>query len=214
MAMTYYGKSLELEVGRMAIFYVKARMPEDTGMFTSHLERWVNGDVHALDQIAPAIYQELRLLARRHMRSERAGHTLQSTALVNEAFMRMLGGASVQPRNRTHFIAIASRLMRQVLVDYARTRNAQKRDGGQRVDIEALAELPIENDVQLVALDEAIEGLARVDERQSKIVEMKFFGGLTTSEIGEVLGLSVPTIERDWAVARLWLHRHMDLSRP
>jgi RNA polymerase sigma factor (TIGR02999 family) len=128
--------------------------------------------------------------------------------------MRMLGGASVQPRNRTHFIAIASRLMRQVLVDYARTRNAQKRDGGQRVDIEALAELPIENDVQLVALDEAIEGLARVDERQSKIVEMKFFGGLTTSEIGEVLGLSVPTIERDWAVARLWLHRHMDLSRP
>jgi RNA polymerase sigma-70 factor (ECF subfamily) len=132
---------------------------------------------------------------------------------VNEAFMRLVGSQPLELQNRAHFVAIASRLMRQILVDYTRNRRANKRDGGCRIDIEALVNLPIGGDVQLEALDDALEELSRLDERQARIVEMKFFGGLTAPEIAQVLGISLTTVERDWAVARLWLRREMDATQ-
>jgi RNA polymerase sigma factor (TIGR02999 family) len=186
-------------------------MPEDvSGEVTGLLQRWVRGDDKALGDLVPVVYQELRRLAHHQLQSERADHTLQSTALVNEAFLRLLGSQPAELQNRGHFIAVASRLMRQILVDYARSRGASKRDAGCRIDIEALANLPVQGDAQLVALDDALQELSRLDERQSKIVEMKFFGGLSVPEISEVLGLSHSTVERDWATARVWLHRQMN----
>jgi RNA polymerase sigma factor (TIGR02999 family) len=186
-------------------------MPEDvSGEVTGLLQRWVRGDDKALGDLVPVVYQELRRLAHHQLQSERADHTLQSTALVNEAFLRLLGSQPAELQNRGHFIAVASRLMRQILVDYARSRGASKRDAGCRIDIEALANLPVQGDAQLVALDDALQELSRLDQRQSKIVEMKFFGGLSVPEISEVLGLSHSTVERDWATARVWLHRQMN----
>lgn len=128
---------------------------------------------------------------------------------MNEAFIRLLGGGPVQLRGRAHFIAMASRLMRQILVDYARGRNATKRDGGCRIELDQIADLAVGGDAQLVALGDALEDLGRLDERQAKIVEMKFFGGLSAPEISEVLDLSRATVDRDWATARVWLHRQM-----
>jgi len=177
---------------------------------TELLQQWVRGDEKALADLAPMVYQELRRLAHYQLQSERSDHTLQSTALVNEAFLRLLGNQPAALQNREHFVAVAARLMRQILVDYARIRRANKRDAGYRIDIEALAELPVMGDAQLLALHDALESLSQLDERQAKIVEMKFFGGLTSPEISQVLGLSVTTVERDWAVARLWLRRQMD----
>ncbi len=185
-------------------------MPEEpSGGATALLRRWMQGDQQALRELTPVVYKELRRLAHYHLRSERADHTLQSTALVNEAFLRLLGGQPIGLQNRAHFIAVASRLMRQVLVDYARSRSAGKRDGGIRIAVEELAGLPGRDDEQLVALDDALEELAHLDERQAKIVEMKFFGGLSAPEIADVLGLSRATVDRDWATARVWLHRQM-----
>jgi RNA polymerase sigma factor (TIGR02999 family) len=174
------------------------------------LQRWAQGDEGAFGDLVPLVYQELRRLAHHRLRSQRADHTLQSTALVNEAFLRLLGNEPAQLQNRSHFVAVASHLMRQVLVDYMRRRTADKRDGGFRIDIEALGDLPIQGDAQILALDEALQSLSQQDDRQAKIVEMKFFGGLTTQEIADVLGVSLTTVERDWAVARLWLRRQMD----
>src|ERR1700683_1522962 len=186
-------------------------MSEDpSGQVTQLLMHWVAGDEKALGDLVPVVYQELRRLAHEHLHSERADHTLQSTALVNEAFQRLLGSQPVELQNRGHFVAVASRLMRQILVDYARNRHANKRDRGYRIDIEALANLPIKGDDQLVALDDALGDLAQLDERQAKIVEMKFFGGLTAPEISQVLGVSRATVDRDWATARVWLHRQMN----
>jgi len=185
---------------------------DSSGHVTMLLQRWAQGDEAAFGDLVPLVYQELRRLAHHRLRSERPDHTLQSTALVNEAFLRLLGGEPAELQNRAHFIAISSRLMRQILVDYMRRRGAGKRDGGIRIDLELLAELPIQGDAQLLALDEALEGLSRLDDRQARIVEMKFFGGLTAPEIAEVLGISLTTVERDWAVARLWLRRQMDVA--
>jgi len=155
------------------------------------------------------MHRELRRLAHYHLKSERADHTLQSTALVNEAFLRLLGSQPVELQNRSHFIAVASRLMRQILVDYARSRGASKRDGGCRIALENLADLPGAEDTELVALDQALDELSRLDARQARIVEMKFFGGLSAPEISGVLGISRATVDRDWATARVWLHRQM-----
>ena len=155
------------------------------------------------------VYKELRRLAHYHSQSERPDHTLQSTALVHEAYIRLVGGEPVELQNRAHFIAVASRLMRQVLVDYARSRRANKRDGGCRIEFEDLAGLPVNGDADLLALNGALEELSRIDERQAKIVEMKFFGGLSAPEIAQVLGISRATVDRDWATARVWLHRQM-----
>ena len=176
---------------------------------TELLHNWKQGDEKALGDLLPLVYKELRRLAHYHLQSERPDHTLQSTALVHEAYMRMLGAQPVEFQNRAHFIAVASRLMRQVLVDYARERHAGKRNGGCRIAIECLDALPVDGDAELLALDDALGELARIDERQAKIVEMKFFGGLSAPDISQVLGLSRATVDRDWATARVWLHRQM-----
>lgn len=189
-------------------------MPEvQTGHVTGLLQQWVRGDDKALGILVPLVYQELRRLAHHHLKSERVDHTLQSTALVNEAFLRLNGGDPVLLRNRGHFIAIASRLMRQILVDYARSRGARKRDGGCRISIEDLGELRgSEENLPIVALDQALDALSKVDERQGRIVEMKFFGGLSAEEIAAVLDISLATVERKWATARIWLRREMKRS--
>jgi RNA polymerase sigma factor (TIGR02999 family) len=184
-------------------------MPEPSDQVSELLQQWVKGDQDALGALAPVIYHELRRLAHYHLRSERADHTLQSTALVNEAFIQLMGSQPGQLQNRAHFVAIASRLMRQILVQYARRRQADKRDGGKRIVLEEFAELPVASDKELVALDDALEALTRIDERQGKIVQLKFFGGLSARDIASVLGISLATVERDWATARIWLHREM-----
>jgi RNA polymerase sigma factor (TIGR02999 family) len=185
---------------------------EQPGQFTELLEQWKQGDGRALHDLVPIIYRELRRLAHYHLRAERSDHTLQSTALVHEAYLR-LAGSPTTPHDRTHFIAVASRLMRQILVDYARNRGAVKRDGGCRIMLDDLDVLPVSGDAELLALDVALTDLCRVDERQGKIVEMKFFGGLSAPEISEALGISRATVDRDWATARVWLHRQMSRRR-
>jgi RNA polymerase sigma factor (TIGR02999 family) len=184
-------------------------VPDDQpGQVTELLQRWRQGDEAAVPALAELVYKELRRLAHYHLRSERPDHTLQSTELVHEAYLRLVGKKAV-PENRPHFIAVASRLMRQILVDYARARAASKRSGGCRIELESAAALPVNGDAELLALDNALNDLSCVDERQGKIVEMKFFGGLSAPEISEALGISRATVDRDWATARVWLHRQM-----
>jgi RNA polymerase sigma factor (TIGR02999 family) len=182
---------------------------DDSGEVTELLRHWTQGDEKALEELLPIVYKELRRLAHYHLQSERPDHTLQSTALVHEAYLRLMGGHPIQFENRAHFIAVASRLMRQVLVDYARERKAQKRSGGVRIVLEHLDQLAVDSDAELLALNDALEELVRIDPRQGKIVEMKFFGGLSAPEISEVMNLSRATVDRDWATARVWLHRQM-----
>ena len=185
-------------------------MPDDQkGQVTELLVHWKEGDENALRALVPLVYKELRRLAHYHLQAERPDHTLQSTALVHEAYVRLLGGQPVELQNRAHFVAVASRLMRQILVDYARNRRANKRDGGLRIEFDDIPALPITGDAELVALDDALQELSRVDDRQGKIVEMKFFGGLSSPEISHVLGISRATVDRDWATARVWLHRQV-----
>jgi RNA polymerase sigma factor (TIGR02999 family) len=181
---------------------------DHSSQVTILLECWRKGDERALHQLIPLIYQELRRLAHHYRRSERPDHTLQSTAIVHEAYLRLAGSQRV-PQNRAHFIGIASRAMRQILVDYARSRGASKRDGGLRIDLDDAGATPVKGNAELLALDHALEELSRLDERQARIVEMKFFGGLSAPEISEALGISRATVDREWAVARVWLHRQM-----
>jgi RNA polymerase sigma factor (TIGR02999 family) len=186
------------------------RMPHDQpGEVSQLLGHWAKGDPKALTELLPLVYQELQRVAHHHLRQERPDHTLQSTALVHEAYLRLLGNEPLDLQGRTHFIAIASRLIRQILVDYARERNAAKRDGGCRIPVEFLDALPVTDDADLLALDEALLDLSRIDARQAQIVEMKFFGGLASPEIATLLGISRATVDRDWATARAWLHRQM-----
>jgi len=186
-------------------------MPDDqSGQVTELLHHWKQGDQNALTALVPLVYKELRRLAHYHLQSERPDHTLQSTALVHEAYLRLLGDQPARLQNRAHFIAVASRLMRQILVDYARKRRADKRDAGCRIAFEDMAALSVSGDVELLNLDHALDELSRIDDRQGKIVEMKFFGGLSAPEISEVLGISRATVDRDWATARVWLHRQMN----
>lgn len=185
-------------------------MREDqSGQFTMLLHQWTQGDEKALQTLVPLVYKELRRLAHHHLQSERPDHTLQSTALVHEAYLRLLGGQPVDLQNRAHFIAVASRFMRQILVDYARRRCASKRKFGPRVAFVCLDALPVNRDAELLALDNALDELSAIDGRQGKIVEMKFFGGLSAPEISRVLGVSRATVDRDWATARVWLRRQM-----
>src|SRR5271170_240433 len=180
-----------------------------SGQVTELLRHWTEGDQKALDELVPLVYKELRRLAHYHLQAERAEHTLQSTALVHEVYLRLFRGQPLQVQNRAHFIAVASRLMRQVLVDYARERKASKRDGGCRIAVENLGAIAVSGDDELIALDDALGELTRLDERQGRIVEMKFFGGLSAPEISQVMGLSRATVDRDWATARVRLHRQM-----
>jgi RNA polymerase sigma factor (TIGR02999 family) len=185
-------------------------MPEEQPTLVSQLlHDWTKGDKKALGALLPLVYGELRRIAHYHLKRERPDHTLQSTALVHEAYMRLMGNQPAELQNRPHFIAVASRLIRQVLVDYARERGAAKRDGGCRIGVEYLDALPVSGDAELLSLNDALDDLSRTDDRQAQIVEMKFFGGLSSPEISEVLGLSRATVDRDWATARVWLHRQM-----
>jgi RNA polymerase sigma factor (TIGR02999 family) len=172
---------------------------------------WRQGDVAALDRLVPLVHDELRRIARHHMRREREGHTLQASALVNEAYLRLIEINQVQWQNRVHFFAIASRIMRRILVDSARARGYQKRGAGaQRVTL--VDELPVAADApgpDLVALDDALTVLAGVDERKCQVVEMRFFGGLSIEESAEALGVSEGTVRRDWRLAKAWLAREL-----
>ena len=173
------------------------------------LVRWKAGDPEALEALVPLVYKELRDIARRHLRRERPGHTLQSAALVHEAYLRLLDQRPFDTKNRAHFLAVASRLMRQILVDYARSHGAAKRGADCKVDLDTSLVLPQIQSTDVVALDDALNDLATLDEQQGRIVELRFFGGLATEEIAEVLGISPSTVKRDWNVAKAWLTRQM-----
>jgi RNA polymerase sigma factor (TIGR02999 family) len=173
------------------------------------LAKWQAGDEEAFRALVPAVYNELRRLAHHYLRSERPDHTLQSTALVHEAYLRLAKQQPVRFENRAHFFAICAQLVRQILVEYARRRNAAKRDGGRKVTLDG-AELSLkERTVDLTALDDALKGLARLDPQQSRIVELRFFGGLTIEETAEALKISPAAVKREWSTARLWLHHQM-----
>ena len=181
--------------------------PED---ITGLLLAWGGGDREALDRLMPLVYQELRRLARRQMRRERAGDTLQTTALVNEAYLRLVDYARVQARDRSHFLAIAAQAMRRILVERARSRSADKHgSGAQKVSLDEVADVSDERAAELVALDDALQAFAAIDPRKARLVELRYFGGLTIEETAEVLGVSTPTVERDWRTAKIWLHREI-----
>jgi len=180
---------------------------------TELLVRWRGGDREALDALLPLVYGELRRIARHYLQKERPGHTLQSTALVNEAYVRMVAQDFPQWQNRAHFFAVAAQLMRQILVDYARSHRASKRGGDvYKVALDEAEERPQSADVDIIALDDALKTLAGLDAQQSRVVELKFFGGLSIDDTAEVLGISASTVKRDWITARAWLYRELDRS--
>ena len=181
---------------------------------TELLQAWGQGEQSALNKLMPLIYQELRRLARRYMRQENPAHILQTTALVNEAYLRLTDSRRLHWKNRAHFFAICAQLMRQILVDYARSYRSRKRGGGMVQGALNEALIPSdERDVDLVALDDALKTLSQVDERKSRVVELRFFGGLSVAETAEVLNVSQETIARDWRLARAWLLKEMSGGR-
>ena len=181
------------------------QIPAPTGV-TQLLVNWSNGDRAALDEMVPLVYQELRRIAVNRLRHELPNHTLQPTALVNEAYLRLIDQKNVNWQNRAQFFGLAAEMMRRILVNHALNRRAAKRGGGAlRVSLEMAINSLEQKDVNLVALDDALKELAGIDPRKSQIVELKFFGGLTVEEISEVLQVSSDTIERDWKLARAWL---------
>ena len=184
--------------------------PHSPKEITQLLVAWSDGDQAALDELTPLVYEELHRLAHRYMRGERAGHTLQTTALVNEAYTRLIDWKNVRWQNRAHFFGVSAELMRRILVDFARARGYQKRGGGMRtVTLNDAINVSNEKGVDLIALDEALSVLAQLDPRQSKVVELRFFGGLTNEEAAEVLNVSVATVRRDWSLASAWLRREL-----
>ena len=180
---------------------------------TELLQAWGRGDQAAFDQLATAVYAELRRLARNYMAHERPDHTLQPTALVHEAYMRLADFRSLHWKNRIQFFAISAQVMRRVLVDFARSRVRRKRTGvAQRVSLDELANLGAQHDAALLALDDALTALAAENPRRCQVVEMKFFGGLSTDEISQSLAVSPETVLRDWKLAKLWLLRYMSAN--
>lgn len=176
------------------------------GDVTVLLQRLNHGDGMAYDELLKLVYAELRSIANRYMRRERPGHTLQATALTHEALLRLSGGQSVEWKDRAHFLGVAARAMRQVLVDHARSKHRIKRGGDQApLPLEEARDAAISPDLDLVELDEALKKLAIEDERKARVVELLYFGGLTAAEAGEVLGVTSRTVERDWRFARAWL---------
>jgi RNA polymerase sigma factor (TIGR02999 family) len=190
-------------------------MSSQSGNVTRLLSAFRAGDRSALDELMPLVHSELRRIAQAHLRRERHNHTLQPTALVNEAYVRLVDQRRTEWKNRAHFLNLASQLMRRILVDHARARKTSKRQGMEAAvtldDVHLVTNAP---DIDLVVLDEALRRLAREDERLSHVVEMKFFGGLTIDEMAEVLCVSTPTVERDWAMARAWLRRELSREAP
>jgi RNA polymerase sigma factor (TIGR02999 family) len=173
------------------------------------LARWRGGDREALQALIPIVYNELHALAHHYLKAERPGHTLQSTALVHEVYLRLMDQSPAPTQDRAHFVAVAARLMRQILVDYARTRRAAKRGPECKVELHETLDLPQNRPLDIVALDDALNELSRRDEQQVWIVELRFFGGLTVEETAEVVGISPATVKRDWTVARAWLTREV-----
>ncbi len=177
---------------------------------TRLLERWGGGDREALDRLMPLVEGELRRLARAYLRRERAGHTLQPTALVNEAYLKLIDQREARWQNRAQFFGVAAQLMRRVLVDHARARDAAKRGGPQyAVTLSEADRVSAAPTVDLIAVNDALEELARLDPQQARVVELKFFGGLTIEEAAEAMGVSHATVEREWKVARAWLRRRL-----
>ncbi len=173
------------------------------------LMAWSNGDRSALDSLTSIVYKELRRLASAYLKGERPGHTLQTTALVNEAYMRLVDYKRMQWQNRAHFFAVSAQVMRRILVEHARQHNLKRGGGVRHVSLEQVAEVGRARAADLVALDDAMEALARFDPRKAKVVELRFFGGLTADETSEVLKTSSVTVRRDWNAARAWLYREM-----
>jgi RNA polymerase sigma factor (TIGR02999 family) len=181
------------------------------GQVTELLRAWSDGDAGALEQLLPLVEAELRRLARAYMARERRGHTLQTTALVNEAFVRLVDARALRWEARTQFLGISARLMRRVLVDHARARGYRKRGGGaQRVTLDDALAISPAPDLDVVALDLALDALAQVDARKSRVIELRFFGGLSVEETADVLHVSNDTVKRDWRLAKLWLLRELE----
>jgi len=181
-----------------------------THEITELLVAWSDGDQAALEKLTPLVYQELHRLAHGYLRGERAGDTLQTTALAHEAYLRLVGASQMRWQNRAHFFAVSAQLMRHILVDFARARRNLKRGGdAQQVSLDEALTIASGHSPELVALDDALKDLARLDERQSKVVELRFFGGLTEVEIAEVLQVSPRTVSSDWNLARSWLSREL-----
>lgn len=177
---------------------------------TQLLLAWGDGDGEALENLTPLVHAELHRLAKNYMRRERAGHTLQTTDLINEAFIRLIDCSKVRWQNRAHFFAVAARLMRRILVDFARNRNYLKRGGGAiRVSLGEAEGMAEERSADFEALDGALVALAAIDARKSQIVELRFFGGLSVEETAEVMGISPRTVMREWSLAQAWLYRQL-----
>ncbi len=177
---------------------------------TQLLLAWNDGDESALEKLVPLVYEELRRLARRYMRRERPDHTLQTTALINEAYLQLVDIRNVRWQNRAHFFALSARLMRRILVDFARSRNYAKRGGGaQPISLDQSAAVSPAPSTDLVAVDEALQALTKIDDRKAQVVELRFFGGLTVEESAEVLKVSPETVRRDWRLAKVWLLREL-----
>lgn len=177
---------------------------------TGLLIAWSKGDEEALESLIPAIYDELKRMAARYLRRERSGHTLETSALANEAYLRLVDQDRVVWRNRAHFFAIAAQMMRRILVDHARRQRYAKRGGGARkLSLDEAPEIAGQSPPEMLAIDEALTQLAAVDQRKSRLVELRYFGGLTNEEIGEVLDISTATVTREWRTAKAWLYRYM-----
>ena len=182
-------------------------MPDDV---TQLLEHWSNGDREALERLMPLVYDELHRLAQRYLRRERSDHTLQSTALVHEAYLKMVDQKNVRWQNRAHFFGVAAQSIRHILVDHARSHLAAKRGAGAaKLSLDEAIGVPEKREVDLLALDQALEGLAVLDPQQGRIVELRFFGGLSIEETAEVLHISPATVKRDWVMAKAWLYQNL-----
>lgn len=185
-------------------------MPDSSSDVTKLLIEWSDGDKDALDSLFPLVYDELRKMARQYLRRERDDHTLQPTALVNEAFMRLVDQQHVNWQNRAHFFAIAANMMRRILINHAEAHRAAKRGGSERkVTLDEAMSVFAERDIDLLALDEALTRLSEFDKEQSRIVELRFFGGLTNEEVAEVTNVSLATVKREWATAKTWLLKEL-----
>jgi RNA polymerase sigma factor (TIGR02999 family) len=190
-------------------------IPEHPTGVTGLLLKWGQGDEGALEQLIPLVHRELHQIARRCMAGERAGHSLQATALLNEAYIRLVDAKAVAWNDRAHFLAVAARVMRRILVDHARARRYQKRGGGAaKVTFDEALVVTDEPRADFVALDDALEALAKFDERKARVIEMRFFGGLSVDESASVLNVSADTVMRDWRLAKVWLRREMRAGRP
>lgn len=185
------------------------RTAQESGEVSRLLLAWSGGDQSALEKLTPIVYHELHRIAGQYMRRENAGHSLQTTALVNEAYVRLVDYKRMQWQNRAHFFAVSAQLMRRILVDHARRRNLKRGRGVQHVSLEEASMVGDGRDADLVALDDAMNALARLDPRKVQVVEMRFFGGLSVEEIAEVLKISTVTVMRDWSTAKAWLYREL-----